>query len=261
MEKQFEIIETLNGNFLINRFDLIGNFIMQTGNWEPHLYEFYSKVLSSEDTVIDAGANLGYHAIQFGFLSKKVYAFEPQSLVFNQLCANILFNDLNDIIIPFKYALGDKNEIKQMWAIEKEDFGHGIYNWGGRGLEHNQAAHTSNESREYDQVQVTTLDSFGFQSCSLFKIDIQGYEYYAFMGAKNLIEKNKPIILLESAPDRSELDVKVLEYLKELGYENYRYYINTNEDCILIHPDNKKYNICLEQIDNLKYKYNIKKDF
>ncbi len=68
MEKQFEIIETLNGNFLINRFDLIGNFIMQTGNWEPHLYEFYSKVLSSEDTVIDAGANLGYHAIQFGFV-------------------------------------------------------------------------------------------------------------------------------------------------------------------------------------------------
>jgi FkbM family methyltransferase len=261
MEKSFEIVETPNGNFLINHYDLIGNYIRQKGQWESHLYDFYSKVLTNEDTVVDAGANLGYHAIQFGFLSKKVYAFEPQPLVFNQFCSNILFNDLNDVIVPFRYALGDKSEVKQMWSIEKEDFGQGIYNWGGRGLEHEQAAHTSDETREYDQVQVTTLDSFSFPACSLFKIDIQGYEYYAFMGAKKLIETNKPIILLESAPERSELDVKVLDYLKELGYENYRYYINTNEDCILIHPENEKYSIYLDQINNIKHTYNIKQDF
>jgi FkbM family methyltransferase len=234
---------------------------MRNGNWEPHLYDFYSKILSPKDVVIDAGANLGYHAIQFGLLSQKVYAFEPQSLIFNQLCTNILFNDLNDIILPFKYALGDKNEIKQMWSIENENFGNGIYNWGGRGLEHEQSVYISNENREYDQVQVITLDSFNLKSCSLFKIDIQGYEYYAIMGAKNLIEQNKPIILLESALERSKLDEKVLEYLKKLGYENYRYYLNTNEDCILIHPKNVKYNICLDQIENLKSKYNIKKEF
>ena len=261
MEKSFEIIETKSGNFLINSYDLIGNYIQQTGTWELHLYDFYSKILTPEDIIIDAGANLGYHAIQFGLLSKKVYAFEPQPLVFNQFCANILFNDLNDTIIPFRYALGDKSEIKQMWSIEKEDFGNGIYNWGGRGLEHSQSFYNSDEFREYDQVQVTTLDSFGFQSCDLFKIDIQGYEYYAFIGAQKLIETNKPIILLESAPERSELDVKVLDYLKDLGYENYRYYLNTNEDCILIHPKNKKYSICLEQINNIKTTYNIKQDF
>jgi FkbM family methyltransferase len=261
MEKSFEIITTKSGNFLINSHDLIGSFIQQTGTWESHLYDFYSKVLDKNSICIDAGANLGYHAIQFGILSKKVYGFEPQPLVFNQFCSNILFNDLNDVVIPFRYALGDKVENKQMWSIEKEDFGNGIYNWGGRGLEHDQSFHNSDEFREYDQVQVTTLDSFGFQSCDLFKIDIQGYEYYAFLGAKKLIETNKPIILLESAPERSELDVKVLDYLKELGYENYRYYINTNEDCILIHPDNEKYSICLEQINNIKNIYNIKQDF
>lgn len=263
MKKSFEIIETSKGNFLINHHDLIGNYIRQTGQWEPHLYDFYSKILTPEDIVLDAGANLGYHAVQFGFLSKKVYAFEPQRLIFNQFCANILFNDLNDIIIPFRYALGDKSEIKQMWSIEKENFGQGIYNWGGRGLEHDNSCYKSEdgEIREYDQVQVTTLDSFNFQSCDLFKIDIQGYEYYAFIGAKNLIENNKPVILLESAPERSELDVKVLDYLKELGYENHRYYLNTNEDCILIHPKNKKYSIYLDQINIIKHIYNIKQDF
>jgi FkbM family methyltransferase len=261
MEKSFEIIKAESGNFLINEFDLIGAFIKQTGQWENHLYDFYSKIITSDDTIIDAGANLGYHAVQFGFLAKKVYAFEPQSLIFNQLCANILFNDLNNVITPFKYALGDKAEIKQMWSIEKEDFGNGLYNWGGRGLEHAQSVYNSNETREYDQVEVTSLDSFNFPSCDLFKIDIQGYEYYAFIGAEKLIKTNKPVILLENAPDRNELDIKVLNYLKELGYENYRYYLNTNEDCILIHPDNNKYSLYLDQINNIKHQYNIKKDF
>jgi FkbM family methyltransferase len=263
MKKAFEIIETPRGNFLINYFDLIGNFIRQTGQWESHLYDFYSKILTPEDIVIDAGANLGYHTVQFGFLSKKVYAFEPQSLVFNQLCANILFNDLNDVIIPFRNALGDKEEVKQMWSIEKEDFGNEIYNWGGRGLEHESSVHKSEEGeiREEDQVKIISLDSLNISSCDLIKIDIQGYEYYAFKGAKKLIETNKPIILLESAPERSELDVKVLDYLKELGYENYRYYLNTNEDCILVHPNYKKYDLVIDHINNIKFTYNIKKDF
>ena len=94
MEKSFEIVSTMYGNFLINEFDYIGDHIKTRENWEPHLYEFYSQILTKDDVCVDAGANLGYHAIQFGNLSKRVYAFEPQPMVFNQLCANILFNDL-----------------------------------------------------------------------------------------------------------------------------------------------------------------------
>jgi hypothetical protein len=117
MEKSFEIIQSPFGNFLINELDLIGNFIKQTGQWEYHLFEFYSQFLTSESYCIDAGANLGFHTIQFGKLSKKVYAFEPQSLIFNQMCANILFNGLDDVIIPYKLALGDKFDKQQIWNI------------------------------------------------------------------------------------------------------------------------------------------------
>jgi FkbM family methyltransferase len=262
MKKSFEIAQTQFGNFLINEFDLIGNFILKTGTWEPHLYEFYAQILKSDDVCVDAGANLGFHAVQFGKLSKKVYAFEPQSLVFNQLCSNILFNDLDNVITPYRLAIGDKKDIKQMWDIENEGWvGNGAYNWGGRGIEHKDAAFTSDEIREHDTVEVIALDSFGIPHCDLFKIDIQGYEWYAFLGAKELITNSKPVILLENAPDRSELDKKVLNFLQELGYENYRYYQNTNEDCILIHPDNEKYSISLDIINKIKDKQNIKQDF
>jgi FkbM family methyltransferase len=262
MQKSFEIKQTQFGNFLVNEFDLIGNFILQTGTWESHLYEFYSQILKPSDICVDAGANLGFHAIQFGKLSKKVYAFEPQPLIYNQLCANILFNDLDNIITPYRLAIGDKKDIQQMWDIKHEGWvGNGSYNWGGRGIEHKDAAFTSDEVREHDVVEVIDLDSLNIPYCSLFKIDIQGYEWYAFLGAKELITKNKPVVLLENAPDRSELDKQVLNFLQELGYENYRYYQNTNEDCILIHPNNDKYLPSLDIINKIKNKYNIKQDF
>jgi len=259
INKSFEIVQTDFGNFLINEYDLIGINISHHKSWEYHLYDFYSNILTKDDVCIDAGANLGFHTIQFGKLSKKVHAFEPQPLINNQLCANILFNDLDDIIIPYRLALGDKKEIQQMWDIENESWvGNGCYNWGGRGIEHKEATYPSNgKIREYDQIEVIPLDSTNINP-DLIKIDIQGYEYYAFLGAKEILNKNKPIILLENGS--TEIDKKALNFLKNLGYKNYRYYIGNNEDCILIHPDSKKYQISLDQINLIKDKWNIKQD-
>jgi FkbM family methyltransferase len=258
MNKSFEIVQTQFGNFLINEYDLIGINIINRKSWESHLYEFYSNILTKKDVCIDAGANLGFHAIQFGKLSKKVHAFEPQSLIHNQLCANILFNDLDNIIIPYRLALGNKKEIQQLWDIENEGWvGNGCYNWGGRGIEHKESAFQSNEIREHDQIEVIPLDSIKLDP-DLIKIDIQGYEYYAFLGAQETLNKNKPVILLENGP--TEMDKKALDFLKSIGYENYRYYIGNNEDCILIHPNSKKYQVSLDQINLIKDKWNIKQD-
>jgi FkbM family methyltransferase len=262
MEKSFEIIQTEFGNFLINEYDLIGNFIKHQKYWEYHLYEFYSQILNKDNYCIDAGANLGFHTIQFGNLSKKVYAFEPQSLIFNQLCANILFNGLDEKIIPFKQALGEKEDRQQFWNIEHEDWvGNGIHNWGGRGIiqdNYGGDRAISNEYREYDMVDVITLDSLNIPQCDLIKMDIQGYEYYALLGAKKLLYEFKPVILLENPSHTEECDVKSKQFLLDMGYELYRYCGASNkEDCILIHPESEKYNDALLAINRIKDKYNI----
>ena len=264
MNKSFEIIETSFGNFLINEFDLIGNFIKNQKQWEYHLYEFYSQLLTPESYCIDAGANLGFHTIQFGRLSKKVYAFEPQSLIFNQLCYNILFNDLNDNILPFKLSLGDKFDKQQLWNIEHEDWvGNGYHNWGGRGIiqdNYGGERASENEFRDYDVVEVITLDSLNIPKCDLFKIDIQGYEYFAFLGAQELITNNKPIILLENHLNDFENEKKAIQFLLDLGYDLYRYNIGNKEDCILVHPENSNTPKSLSVIENIKDKYNIIKE-
>ena len=261
MKKSFEIVETQFGNFLINEYDLIGDFIKNQKYWEYHLFEFYARFLTPESYCIDAGANLGFHTVQFGKLSKKVYAFEPQLLIFNQLCANILFNDLNEVIIPYRKALGNKFEEKQLWNIEHEDWvGNEAHNWGGRGIiqdNYGGERALNNEFRDYDIVEVITLDSLNIPKCDLFKIDIQGYEYFALLGAQNLLKSNKPVILIENPIDGEDCNLKSKTYLKELGYEIYRFRVGGEEDCIALHPENDNYLKAKEIINFIAPKYNI----
>jgi FkbM family methyltransferase len=269
MLKSLEIIETQFGNFIIDEYDLIGNYIKQSKVWEYHLYEIYSQMINKESYCIDAGANLGFHSIQFGRLGKKVYSFEPQSYVYNQLCTNILFNGLDNIIEAHKLGLGDKEEKKQMWNIEHESWvGNGTHNWGGRGIipnieDYNTDRAIKNENREEDIIKVITLDSLNIPKCNLIKVDVQGYEYKLFMGASKLINKFFPTIFLENSIGGEEdlkLSLKTKEYLIELGYEFYRLHIGNKEDCILIHSNNSNYNANKEIINKFTEKYNIIKE-
>jgi FkbM family methyltransferase len=267
MLKSLEIIETQFGNFIIDEYDLIGNYIKQAKVWEYHLYEIYSQMIDKESYCIDAGANLGFHSVQFGRLGKKVYSFEPQSYIYNQLCTNVLFNGLDNIIETYKLGLGDKEEKKQMWNIEHENWvGNGSHNWGGRGIiQDNYGGERAikNEIRDEDIINVITLDSLSIPKCDLMKIDVQGYEYHLLKGANELIIKFKPVIFLEN-PILGEEDIKssyiTKNHLLDIGYEFYRIHLNNKEDCIIIHPSSNYYNKNIEVINKFANKYNIIKE-
>jgi FkbM family methyltransferase len=263
MLKSLEIIETSFGNFVIDEYDLIGNFIKNYKVWEYHLYEIYSQMIDKNYYCVDAGANLGFHSIQFGRLGKKVYSFEPQRYIFNQLSANILFNDLDNIIDAYRVGLGNKEDKKQIWNIEHENWvGGGSHNWGGRGIiQNNYGGERAirNEIRDEDIIDIITLDSLNIPKCDLMKIDVQGYEYYLLEGANILINKFKPVIFLENPIAGEDMDSssKVKEYLVNMGYEFYRIHLGNKEDCILINPNSPNYQNHLGIINNFKQKYNI----
>lgn len=263
MQKSLEIIETQFGNFIIDEYDLIGNYIKNNKVWEYHLYEIYSQIITKDYYCVDAGANLGFHSIQFGNLGKKVYSFEPQRYVFNQLSTNILLNGLDDIIDTYRVGLGDIEENKQMWNIEHENWvGNGSHNWGGRGIIQNtldSERANNNKFREEDIIKVITLDSLNIPKCDLIKVDVQGYEFKLFMGAKNLISNFKPIIFLENYT-WDETSILTKKYLMDLKYIFYRLNIGNKEDCILIHPENTNYEHNLNIINKFLNKYNIIKE-
>jgi hypothetical protein len=46
-------------------------------------------------------------------------------------------------------------------------------------------------------VPTVIIDELNLPSCGLIQLDIEGYEYFALLGAQNTIEKYHPVIIVE----------------------------------------------------------------
>jgi FkbM family methyltransferase len=232
--------ETKFGHFCLLEKDLISNWINSVGYWEQHLYYFYSQFIRPDDIVIDGGANIGFHSIQFAKLARrgKVYSFEPQLLIFNILSTNILINGASEIIEQYRLALGDKVEKLRMSPIENQIYSDDCVNYGGRSLIN---------SEEGEEASLITIDSLDLPKLDFIKLDIQGFEWEAIRGGEKTIKNNLPIFFLENYIDQ-EKDQKVLELLREWGYTTYRLDNGQKEDCILVCPS--KHKIEIEFIEN-----------
>ena len=151
--------------------------------WEPHIVAGIERHIVPGSVALDVGAYMGTHAALMGRLvgpAGRVYAFEPQRKVFRELHRNVQLNDLGDVVVPLRYALGAENAIVDLDAPRK-----GIYEGGvavGAGG---------------DRVEMRTLDSFGFDNVSLVKIDVEGFEDAVLAGAAETIRASKPVILIE----------------------------------------------------------------
>jgi FkbM family methyltransferase len=222
------------GQFCLIEKDLISNCINNYGFWENHLYYFYSKIIKENDVVLDGGANIGFHTIQFATLANKgkVYCFEPQPLIFNVLSTNILINGATDIVNQYRLGLSDKEDIEVFTSMDNPGvtMAADTINWGGRGF-------TEKDGNE--TALTTTLDSFNLSQLNFIKLDIQGFEYKALMGGINTIKNNMPTIFIENYDGRCGDDIEVqkrerapIDLLLEWGYKGYRLLIGNNDDCV-----------------------------
>jgi len=231
--------ETQFGHFCLIENDLISNCINNYGYWEQHLYHFYSQFIKQDDIIIDGGANIGFHSIQFAKLANqgKVYCFEPQPLIFNVLSTNILINGATDIVKQFRLGLGDKEKNLKMSPLKEQIFSENCINYGGRGLTE------SNEGEE--EVQLTSIDNLNLSKLDLIKLDVQGFELKTFIGGETTIITHHPIIFVENYLNLED-DKKVIKLLEKWGYQIYRLLCTENqEDCIALYP--------LKHIEEIKF--------
>jgi len=188
--------------------------------YEPYLYQFLKENnLDIRGTnVVDIGGNNGQIAVEFAHLvgdDGKVFSFEPQRVIFQQLCGNVFVNGL-DNVYTFNVALGNEEGLT---TIQKPNyFDKGFVNFGD--------VHVGVQS-DYELVQMRQLDSYSLDNISIIKIDVQGFERKVLLGAKETIEKNKPIIYIEIEQDQLELygdsEESVLQLLIDYGYSFTRF--------------------------------------
>lgn len=160
--------------------------------WEPHLIRKMFELLSEDPKLqfIDFGANLGVFSLAVAKFGRRVLAAEPLSINLQRFCKSIRMNHLQEKITVVTNALSDR--------IENVSFGKDQGNIGGTFvLNHKNMAKYSGSSiggRYDDVVQTAKIDSFlelpGFDfKKAIMKIDIEGYEHFAFRAAHRFFDQ------------------------------------------------------------------------
>jgi FkbM family methyltransferase len=220
--------------------DSISDTIYRAGTWAEPLIAmsrmFYADVASP--LILDVGANLGGYCIpiakEIAGAGGSVYAFEPQRIVFYQLCGNAFLNRL-DNIHAFMMAIGEDDG---MINIPDVDYGAST-NIGAFSLDEN-IRNTLNAIKFVgqigDEVRISRLDSLTLpKSPCLIKIDVEGLELKVLRGGRKFLHDNRyPPILLEAW----QLDwfveqrLALFGFLHELGYTTFE----IGQDVVAQHP-------------------------
>lgn len=149
---------------------------------------------------IDCGANVGVHTISMARHMThwgRVVAFEAQERIYYALAGNICLNNCFNAR-AINAALGDS---EGMLSIPTPD-----YNRPGSfgSLELVQRANTENIGQPIDYrpealqpVRALRLDGGGFQRVDFLKIDVEGMELPVLHGARDLIARFRPYLLIE----------------------------------------------------------------
>ena len=211
LENRFnKLIEARHGTILYNKNDIyIGKSIEKYGEFSYLEAKIFEQICKDGDVVIEVGANIGAHTL---YLSKLVgngyvFAFEPQRLVFQNLCANLALNSISNVY-AYQEAISDENG---SILIPECDFTKNN-NFGGINIENTKNGTTVNKQK---------LDNFlnKIDRLKLLKIDVEGMEILVIKGAKELIDKFRPIIYVEN--DRQEHSKELIELLWSLDYKMY----------------------------------------
>lgn len=179
--------------------------------YEPYETDLIQRQVKKGDVVVDVGANIGYYTVLLAQKAKKVYAFEPDSDNFEILEKNIKANGLENVV-AIKAAVGSKEGELKLYKSEE--------NLGDHKLYETPLGSAASPLDEGEKIKVIKLDDFVKEKIDLMKIDTQGWEPEVIEGAKNLIEKDKPIIFMEYSPTSYKLAKlngdKMMEFLKNI---------------------------------------------
>jgi len=163
--------------------------IIRDGLYGPHILKYMDALHVPNSIVLDVGANMGAYAIPLAkaFADIEVHAFEPNPFAVDRLRRNLSVNGVTNVLLQ-QYAVGAQPGRMDLHAFAEEDLGL------------SSLIPPPKEGSRNIPVEVITLDGFyrtNQRRISLIKIDVQGFEFQVLQGARDLISKQKPYILLD----------------------------------------------------------------
>ncbi|MFN7835092.1 MAG: FkbM family methyltransferase [Burkholderiaceae bacterium] len=206
-----KLFKARHGYILINSFDsYIGRSIEHYGEWGEDEVALFTAFCEPGDQVIEVGSNIGTHTIA---LARKVgsngriHAFEPQRIVYQNLCANLSLNGILNVD-SYLMAVGDSENVAYIPEINYQT----PNNFGGMRVRHTVGG---------TSVRQIKLDDFlDLPSLKLLKVDAEDMELHVFNGAAELINRHQPYLYYENNPGNAN-QVALNAAVMSMGYTLY----------------------------------------
>ncbi len=179
--KELEIEE---GKMILNQDDVAVSGMLAVNTFEPFQTFLFRKFVKEGMTVIDVGANIGYYTVIAGKRvgqNGKVFSFEPEPKNFSYLKQNIEVNNLKNVT-PSQVALSNKTGTENLFLFSE--------NTGSYSLVDNRKTQTS------IPVKIDMLDNVLQEKVDIIKMDIEGAEYLALEGMKQVISRSPGLIIM-----------------------------------------------------------------
>jgi FkbM family methyltransferase len=207
--------------------DIVTNGV-RTGGYEPELQEFSKHLLDGKSPgfILDIGANIGSYTIPLAkkFPQHTYLCFEPQRVIYYQLCGNIVLNSLANTA-AYPIALSDEPKVI---TLDMPDYlketNVGAFSLDPEVRMNQYECHTVGQK---ERVEMVTLDSLGIPDIRLIKVDVEGMELAVLQGAEETLTNNNfPPVIFEAWTWKSwyrERRIKLLDYMHSLGYKIHTY--------------------------------------
>lgn len=171
-------------------------------------------LLPRDGHVLDIGANLGIMTVWMARRceSGKVYSFEPMPENFAILERIVAEYKLQNVS-TYQLALGDSNENLTMVMPE-------VSKVRMQGLSHvkHESITDFNDGKEFvvEQKRLDDLQEIRAHKIAGIKIDVENFEQFVFMGASDLLAKDRPVVYCELWENDNR--DRCFMIFRELGY-------------------------------------------
>ena len=159
--------------------------------WEPISRKLFRKLAKNSNVIIDIGAYTGSYSLESSIsnTNSEVIAVEPNPLAAETLRKNILENKLGNINV-WEFALGSKESEMPLYSTSD--------------VSGNSMTSLIRDDKLIEQslVSVQTIDSlFNNKIVDLIKMDVEGFEDQVLLGARSILERDRPLLLMEALTD------------------------------------------------------------
>jgi len=208
----------------------LDKYIYAQKKWDDLNTQIIINNLRKNQYFIDIGSNIGYFSLLASTIvgkKGKIIAIEPLKKLYQQIKLSKKINSYNNIKV-YNFGLSDKNIKKKIYIQKKSIASSSIYKENiinfsfFKGFIFNKLFEKKNIIKS-ENIILKKLDNLIKCKVDFIKMDIEGEEYKALLGMKQILKKYKPKLIIEinNLKLKKKYSEKIYEFLYKLKYDIY----------------------------------------